>query len=72
MKCYLTFDYFIQFLYLKTNDRPRKNKNKLKIADCFICIFTLLYFYLCCCLKLDRFLFSLFLFDSIYIYSDYL
>ncbi len=41
MQCCFTFDYFIQFLYLKTNaiDLPKK---KTEITDYFICIFTLL------------------------------
>ncbi len=45
MQCCFTFDYFIQFLYLKTNAIDLPKKKKLKITDYFICIFTLLYFF---------------------------
>ncbi len=37
-----TFDYFIQFLYLKTNAIDLPKKKQLKITDYFICIFLLL------------------------------
>ncbi len=58
MQCCFTFDYFIQFLYLKTNAIDLPKKKQLKITDYFICIFLLL-------LVVRLFLFSLLLFDSI-------
>ncbi len=39
MKFYFTFDYFIQFLSLKTNVRPTEKHFY------FICLFTLLYLF---------------------------
>ncbi len=59
----MTFNYFIQFLYLKTNARP-SNKTPSKITVYFISIFTPLHLFVL--LLVDRlFLFSLFLFDII-------
>ncbi len=61
MQFCFTFDYFIQFLYLKTNPTDLQ---QLKITVYFICICTLLYLFVLL-LVVRLVLLSLFLLDNI-------
>ncbi len=65
MQCCFTFDYFIQFLYLKTNaiDLPKNKKNWKSLIILFVALLYCIFFVLL--LVVILFLFSLLLFDSI-------